>query len=87
MANDPHVLQRSILWTIAPVNPSSKEPKHYEVLVRMVDETGELVVPDHFVPAAERYILMPAVDRWAPAIGSPRRRDEKGGQTAAKCAK
>ncbi len=49
---------------IAPVNPSSTEQRHYEVLVRMVDESGDLVVPDSFVPAAERYILMPAVDRW-----------------------
>ena len=49
---------------IAPVNPASKEQKHYEVLVRMVDEKGDLVVPEHFIPAAERYILMPAVDRW-----------------------
>jgi EAL domain-containing protein (putative c-di-GMP-specific phosphodiesterase class I) len=30
----------------------------------MVDESGDRVVPDHFIPAAERYILMPAVDRW-----------------------
>jgi diguanylate cyclase (GGDEF)-like protein len=49
---------------IAPVNPASKEQKHYEVLVRMVDEKGDLVVPENFIPAAERYILMPAVDRW-----------------------
>lgn len=40
-----------------------REP-HYEVLVRMLDETGQEVVPDRFIPAAERYILMPAVDRW-----------------------
>ncbi|WP_295886470.1 EAL domain-containing protein [uncultured Thiohalocapsa sp.] len=37
---------------------------HYEILVRMLDEHGELVAPDAFIPAAERYILMPAVDRW-----------------------
>jgi diguanylate cyclase (GGDEF)-like protein/PAS domain S-box-containing protein len=37
---------------------------HYEILVRMLDEQGAPVVPDHFIPAAERYILMPAVDRW-----------------------
>jgi diguanylate cyclase (GGDEF)-like protein/PAS domain S-box-containing protein len=37
---------------------------HYEILVRMLDEHGELVKPDAFIPAAERYILMPAVDRW-----------------------
>ena len=37
---------------------------HYEILVRMLDAHGQLVAPDTFVPAAERYILMPAVDRW-----------------------
>jgi diguanylate cyclase (GGDEF)-like protein/PAS domain S-box-containing protein len=37
---------------------------HYEILVRMSDQQGALVVPDQFIPAAERYILMPAVDRW-----------------------
>jgi EAL domain-containing protein (putative c-di-GMP-specific phosphodiesterase class I) len=37
---------------------------HYEILVRMLDEQDAPVVPDDFIPAAERYILMPAVDRW-----------------------
>jgi diguanylate cyclase (GGDEF)-like protein/PAS domain S-box-containing protein len=37
---------------------------HYEILVRMLDEHGRLVAPQAFIPAAERYILMPAVDRW-----------------------
>ena len=37
---------------------------HFEVLVRMVDESGELVPPMTFIPAAERYDLMPTIDRW-----------------------
>lgn len=36
----------------------------YEVLLRMVDEAANLVSPDIFIPAAERYGLMPEVDRW-----------------------
>ena len=36
----------------------------FELLVRMVDEHGQLVPPMAFIPAAERYSLMPAVDRW-----------------------
>jgi len=47
---------------IVPVNGADE--RHYEVLVRMIDEAGDTVVPDHFIPAAERYILMPAIDRW-----------------------
>lgn len=37
---------------------------HYELLLRMVDEDGELVLPGTFIAAAERYDRMPAVDRW-----------------------
>jgi diguanylate cyclase (GGDEF)-like protein/PAS domain S-box-containing protein len=37
---------------------------HCELLLRMLDERGNLVPPMAFIPAAERYNLMPAVDRW-----------------------
>nr|WP_255775167.1 EAL domain-containing protein [Microbulbifer sediminum] len=37
---------------------------HYEFLLRMQDDTGHLLMPDSFVPAAERYGLMLAIDRW-----------------------
>jgi diguanylate cyclase (GGDEF)-like protein/PAS domain S-box-containing protein len=37
---------------------------HYELLLRMRDEDGNLVGPDQFIPAAERYNLMPTLDRW-----------------------
>jgi EAL domain-containing protein (putative c-di-GMP-specific phosphodiesterase class I) len=40
------------------------QPLHYEILVRMQDDHGNALVPDAFIPAAERYVLMPAVDRW-----------------------
>jgi diguanylate cyclase (GGDEF)-like protein len=36
----------------------------YEVFVRMRDSSGDLVCPDKFVPAANRYGLMAALDRW-----------------------
>ncbi|HLT89964.1 MAG TPA: PAS domain S-box protein, partial [Woeseiaceae bacterium] len=39
-------------------------PAHYELLLRMRDEDGELVNPDQFIPAAERYNLMSMLDRW-----------------------
>jgi diguanylate cyclase (GGDEF)-like protein len=38
--------------------------EHMEILVRMIDENGEMTPPGAFIPAAERYDLMPAVDRW-----------------------
>ena len=38
--------------------------EHYEVLIRMRDERGELVMPGQFLPAAERYHLAGRIDRW-----------------------
>lgn len=37
---------------------------HYELLLRMLDEAGNQVLPSAFTPAAERYGLMPAIERW-----------------------
>ena len=37
---------------------------HYEILLRLIDLEGNLVLPMAFIPAAERYNLMPAVDQW-----------------------
>jgi len=37
---------------------------HVEILLRMVDEEGHLVMPGSFIAAAERYNVMPAIDRW-----------------------
>ncbi|MBX2863186.1 MAG: EAL domain-containing protein [Leptolyngbyaceae cyanobacterium MAG.088] len=36
----------------------------YEVLVRMLQDSGENISPKEFIPAAERYGLMPMLDRW-----------------------
>ncbi|MEM7278570.1 MAG: EAL domain-containing protein, partial [Pseudomonadota bacterium] len=38
--------------------------KHYELLLRMRDELGELIAPGRFIPAAERFNLMPMLDKW-----------------------
>lgn len=38
--------------------------QHREFLVRMLDENGEHIQPGAFLPAAERFELMPAIDRW-----------------------
>jgi diguanylate cyclase (GGDEF)-like protein/PAS domain S-box-containing protein len=37
---------------------------HREVLLRMRDTDGATVLPMAFIPAAERYGLMPTLDRW-----------------------
>jgi diguanylate cyclase (GGDEF)-like protein/PAS domain S-box-containing protein len=36
----------------------------FDVLVRMVNEQGEEVLPSEFIPAAERHDLMKNIDRW-----------------------
>jgi diguanylate cyclase (GGDEF)-like protein/PAS domain S-box-containing protein len=43
---------------------TKEEGEHYEILVRMRDEAGKIVSPEHFMAAAERYNIMPAIDRW-----------------------
>ncbi|WP_172656980.1 EAL domain-containing protein [Collimonas arenae] len=40
---------------------------HFEILLRMLDKDDNLVLPMVFIPAAERYNLMPAIDRWVVA--------------------
>jgi len=37
---------------------------HYEVLLRMLDEQGQLISPAQFIPAAERFNLMTDIDKW-----------------------
>lgn len=43
---------------------SPHQSGYYEVLIKMRDARGELIEPGVFIPAAERYGLMPALDRW-----------------------
>ncbi len=49
-----------------PVLPitDSKMAEHFEILLRMYADDGEILSPAVFLPAAERYQLMPMVDRW-----------------------
>jgi len=42
----------------------SGETVGYEVLVRMRSPAGELLAPDKFLDAADRYHFLPALDRW-----------------------
>ncbi len=49
---------------IVPLQDSVSPCEHFEVLLRMRDDSDCLVAPDSFIPAAERFQLMPRVDRW-----------------------
>ncbi|MEH2052951.1 MAG: EAL domain-containing protein [Nostoc sp.] len=50
--------------TIVAIAPTATPETHYEILLRLRDEEGNLVAPMAFIPAAERYNLMPTIDRW-----------------------
>ncbi|MGA2709533.1 MAG: EAL domain-containing protein [Steroidobacteraceae bacterium] len=43
---------------------SQETGAHYELLLRMRDETGKIVTPDNFMTAAEHYGITPNIDRW-----------------------
>jgi diguanylate cyclase (GGDEF)-like protein len=53
----------------------SAEGQHIEILLRLIDEQGQLVLPGSFLPAAERYNIMPAIDRWVVKTVFARYRD------------
>jgi diguanylate cyclase (GGDEF)-like protein/PAS domain S-box-containing protein len=48
--------------SIAPL--AGGEARGHELLIRLLDDDGKLVMPGAFIPAAERYQLMPALDAW-----------------------
>ena len=58
------------LATVAPFTSAlpfathKAEPQHYEVLIRKVGQDGKHMLPTSFIPSAERYHLMPNIDRW-----------------------
>ena len=37
---------------------------HYEILVRMLDQAGNLIPPSGFMASAERYNLLSSIERW-----------------------
>ena len=42
----------------------SDSVRMYDLLVRMIDESGKSVLPSEFLPAAERNNMMKNIDRW-----------------------
>lgn len=50
---------------IAPLGDDPGEAGgHVEILLRLRDESGRMIMPDSFIPAAERYGIMSSLDRW-----------------------
>ncbi|GAB3341932.1 hypothetical protein GCM10027359_21520 [Marilutibacter aestuarii] len=55
------MLKYQEVWPLA---SESERGVRIELLLRFRDENGRPVVPGAFIPAAERYGLMPMIDRW-----------------------
>jgi diguanylate cyclase (GGDEF)-like protein/PAS domain S-box-containing protein len=49
---------------IVPLAPEPRRRPRCEILLRLPDEHGGVETPDSFMPQAERFHLMPAIDRW-----------------------
>ena len=52
------------LYAMPIVNLSDMADRHDEILIRMTSLAGETVLPGAFISAAERYDMMPQIDRW-----------------------
>jgi diguanylate cyclase (GGDEF)-like protein len=48
---------------ILPLRGNYGRPR-FELLIRMLGERGEMIQPGKFLSSAERYQLMPTIDRW-----------------------
>jgi len=50
--------------TIIPIDNHVDEGDHFELLLRMMNEEGQVLPPAAFLPAAERYNLSTKIDSW-----------------------
>ena len=49
---------------ITPLDTNAAEAEHYEILIRLLEEEEGMMPPGAFFPLAEKYGLMPHLDRW-----------------------
>ncbi len=56
--------QQDLVLFCQPMSALNGGDRHYEVLMRVRDENGQMMAPSKFISAAERYRLMPTVDQW-----------------------
>ncbi len=53
-----------VLYCQSIMNIDNSEKSHCEILLRLLNDKGEAVPPMSFIPAAERYGIMPDIDKW-----------------------
>jgi diguanylate cyclase (GGDEF)-like protein len=49
---------------IVPLSSHVPQQHHFEILIRKINLEGNIMLPTTFIPSAERYLLMPNIDRW-----------------------
>lgn len=64
---DSFVLVAQEIRFIGRAASSGVTERRFELLLRMLGADGEMIAPMAFIPAAERYGLMPRIDRWVVA--------------------
>jgi EAL domain-containing protein (putative c-di-GMP-specific phosphodiesterase class I) len=62
--NEAFELQHFRLYAMPIVHLHAQAESHDEVLIRILNAKGDLILPGAFIPAAERYDLMASIDRW-----------------------
>jgi diguanylate cyclase (GGDEF)-like protein/PAS domain S-box-containing protein len=58
---------RLVLHAQPIVDLRTRATVRHEILLRMVGDDGELILPESFLPAAERFGTITAIDRWVVA--------------------
>ena len=53
-----------VLYAQPLANLKTQDEQHCELLIRLRGEDGKLYLPGSFLPTAERYHMMPQIDRW-----------------------
>ena len=49
---------------IQPLHTDEKEGHHYEVLLRVIDTSGNVIAPSELLKAAEQFDMATRVDKW-----------------------
>ncbi len=50
--------------SILPIGNQNFNRKHSEILLRIQDKKGKIILPGKFIPTAEHYNVMGTIDRW-----------------------
>ena len=61
--------ERLVLYSQPIIDVRSGAALCEELLVRMISDDGELILPEAFLPTAERYGLITEIDRWVTSRG------------------